>query len=89
MIKHIARPFALTLILGASTLANFGIAHAQTTTPSTGGASTNGITGTDPCPRNTQCAASSSTTTAPSTTAGSPVASGTVLQTLLVLFGMA
>ena len=76
MIKTSARRFSLALILGATSLVAVGSAHAD------------GVTGTDPCPKNMLCSTGSMAAPASSVhTGSSPV--NTYAQVALVLLGAA
>ena len=72
MIKISARRVSLALILGATSLVTLGTAHAD------------GITGTDPCPKNMLC---SNSATVPSS-ASAPSIAGTAVQAVLVVLGL-
>ena len=81
MNQPFVRRVVLTLSLGTLALVAPGALLAQ-----------NAITGTDPCPKGINCAASAritSPTKAPSTSTASTSTGSTVMQALLVLLGAA
>ena len=89
MIQQSARRFVFSLVLGVSTMSLAALAHAQTTAPK-GGTTPNGVTGTDPCPKNYICTISGVTPspTSSNTAAGTPSSTGTVMQAVLAWLGV-
>jgi len=79
---HSARRLSLPLVLGAAMFSLSGFAMAQTSTGPTG-PTTNGVTGTDPCPKNVSCSTSSAASSATGNGAGAAI------QTLLIVLGLA